>query len=347
MGSRWFNLTIVMVWLATTTWLVVAKIVPPLKRGEPPNYRSMYSEQAADKPSYVAWDMTLNGNSLGYAVIALTKKMSGDMTEVESRIHFDHVPLEELSPAWMKALLRSAILPTDNMRMYVNSRLFIDKLGYLSEFNSTLRVAGLSDAIMIRGTINGTVLKIKVRSGDLEYPFDTYLPSDAVVADELSPQLCLTGLHVGQEWTVPVFSPLRPPGNPVDVLQARVERRDLLMWDGQTVPVNVVEYRTDSGSALSSTSNARAKLWVREDGAVLKQVVSVLGTELAFIRLPTDRSDELYAQSLEDEPERPHRWRHRRGNGPPDSGSERAITYPDRPINPETLQPDQAPDLSK
>ena len=258
MGARWFNIAVMLVWLSTTTWLVVAKIVPPLRRGEPPNYRSMYSEQAGDKPLYVGWDMSLNGGSLGYAVISLTKKMNGDITEVESRIHFDHVPLEELSPAWMKALLRSAILPTDNLRMYVNSRLMIDKLGYLSEFNSTLRVAGLPDAIMIHGTINGTVLKIKVRSGDVEYPFDTYLPSDALVADELSPQLCLTGLRVGQEWTVPVFSPLRPPGNPVDVLQARVERRDLLIWEGQTVPVNVVEYRTDSGSALSSTSHPRA-----------------------------------------------------------------------------------------
>jgi hypothetical protein len=308
MGSRWFNLTVVLVWLSTTTWLVVAKIMPPLRRGEPPNYRSMYSDQAADKPLYVAWDMSLNGRSLGYAVIALTKKMSGDMTEVESRIHFDRIPLEELSPAWMKALVRSAILPSENLHMFVNSSLTIDKLGYLSEFKSELRVAGLPDTVRIRGSINGTVLKIKVTSGDLEYPFDTYLPSDALVADELSPQLCLTGLHVGQEWTVPVFSPLRPPGNPVDVLQARVERRDLLMWEGQTVPVNVVEYRTDSGSALSSTSHPRAKLWVRDDGAVLKQEVSVLGTELVFVRLSADQSDALYMQSVKDEPEQTRHW---------------------------------------
>lgn len=325
MGSRWFNLTIVLVWLSTTTWLVVAKIVPPLRRGEPPNYRSMYSEQASDTPAYVGWEMSLNDRSLGYAVIILTKKMNGDVTEVESRIHFDHIPLEELSPAWMKAVLHSTIVPTDNLKMFVSSRLSIDKLGYLSEFRSDLRVAGFPDTVTIRGTINGTVLKIKVTSGDIEYPFDTYLPSDALVADELSPQLCLTGLHVGQEWTVPVFSPLRPPGNPVDVLQARVERHDLLMWEGQTVPVSVVEYRTDSGSALSSTSYPRAKLWVRDDGAVLKQEVSVLGTELVFVRLSEEQSNALYKQSVEDEPERPRHWmRHRHmgmGGAPPLRGS--------------------------
>jgi hypothetical protein len=305
---------VVLVWLSTGTWLVVAKIVPPLRRGEPPNYRSMYSDQASDIPVPVAWDMTLNGKSLGYAVISLQRKMNGDITEVESRIHFEHVPLEELSPAWMKALVRTAVQPTDNLHMDVESRLVIDKLGYLSEFRSSLRVAGLPDAILIKGVVNGTVLKIKVRSGELEYPFDTYLPGDALVSDELSPQLYLAGLHVGQEWTVPVFSPLRPPNNPVDVLQARVQRRDLLLWEGQTTPVNFVEYRADSGSALSSTSQPRAKLWVRDDGAVLKQEVSVLGSELVFMRLSPERSVELFQQSVRDKPEAPRhlgygRWR--------------------------------------
>jgi hypothetical protein len=137
---------------------------------------------------------------------------------------------------------------------------------------------------------------------------------------------------VGQEWTVPVFSPLRPPGNPVDVLQARVERRDLLIWEGQTVPVNVVEYRTDSGSALSSTSHPRAKLWVRDDGAVLKQEISVLGTELVFVRLSPDRSDELYAQSMEEEPERPHHrgW----GRGRPEFRPEQTMNPFDGSIVP-------------
>jgi hypothetical protein len=313
MGSRWFNTLVILVWLSTTTWLIVAKIVPPLRRGEPPNYRSMYTEHAATQPTAVAWDMALNGKSLGYAIVSIQKKPSGEMTEVNSRIHFEHVPLEELSPAWMKALLRTAIVPSEGLQMDVNSHLEIDKLGYLSSFHSRLHVSDLPSTIQIEGTVGGTVLKIKVISGDLEYPFETYLPSDSLVSDELSPQLCLTGLRVGQEWTVPVFSPLRPPNNPVDVLQARVERRDLLMWEGQTAPVDVVEYRADSGSALSSTSQPRAKLWVRDDGAVLKQEVSVLGSELVFVRQSEKRSAELAAESLRDDPPIPsHYGRHRR-----------------------------------
>jgi hypothetical protein len=314
MGSRWFNLAIVLVWLSTTTWLVVAKILPPLRRGEPPNYHSMYDGLGEKKPPPVAWDMSLNGKSLGYAVVLVQKTMSGDMTEVESRIHFEHVPLAELSPAWMKALFRSSMQPSEDLRMFVGSHLTIDKLGYLSEFNSRLRVAGMQDAIRIKGTVHGSLLKIVVRAGELEYPFETFLPSDSLVTDELSPQLCLTGLRVGQEWTVPVFSPMRPPNNPVDVLQARVERRDLLMWEGKMEPVDVVEYRTDSGSALSSTSQARARLWVRTDGIVLKQEVSVLGSEISFVRLSPDRSADLYAQSTDEEPEfrRRSEWPYRR-----------------------------------
>ncbi|HTQ37554.1 MAG TPA: hypothetical protein VMJ32_00910 [Pirellulales bacterium] len=314
MGSRWFNIAVVLVWLSTGTWLLVAKIVPPLRRGEPPNYRSMYSLQATDEGAHAAWDMSLNGKSLGYAVISLQKR-NGDNTELESRIRFEHVPLEELSPAWMRALVHTAFPPSDNLQMVVESRLTIDKLGYLSEFTSVLRIESLQDVIRIHGTVNGTLLKIVVRSGRVEYPFDTYLPSDALVSDELSPQLCLTGLRVGQEWTVPVFSPLRPPNNPVEVLQARVERREVLMWNGQGVPVDIVEYRADSGSALSSTSQPRAKLWVRDDGAVLKQQVSILGSDLVFLRFSPERADELAARNKSEEAEYPWLRRNRWSNG--------------------------------
>ncbi|HZZ27523.1 MAG TPA: hypothetical protein VFE46_05895 [Pirellulales bacterium] len=336
MGSRWFNTAVVLVWLTTGTWLVVAKILPPLRRGEPPNYHSMYSLQATEAGLHVAWDMSLNGKELGYAVISLQKKNS-DMTEVESRIHFEHVPLEELSPAWMRALMHTAVPPGDNFRMFVESHLVIDKLGYLSEFNSALRIDGLHDVIRIKGTVNGTLLKIVVRAGEVEYPFDTYLPGDALVSDELSPQLCLTGLRIGQEWTVPVFSPLRPPNNPVDVLQARVERREVLIWEGQGAAVNLVEYRADSGSALSSTSQPRARIWVRDDGAVLKQEVSILGSDLTFLRLSPERSDELAVRSKDEEPEgRLHM--HRRGGfgGPLNANS--------NPANSNLSVPDTGPD---
>lgn len=306
MESRWFNTAVVLIWMCTTSWLVVAKVLPPLRRGQPPNYRSMYSRDSDDpKEETVGWDLTLNGKPLGWAISRLktpnVTSRSGKMTEVESRIHFDRVPLAELSPSWMRIMLRTTADPIDDMQMDVFSTLTIDTLGHLEGFRSRLNVAGTRDAISIVGKVHATLLKIEVKSGEFVYPFETYLPSDALVSDELSPQSRLLGLRLGQEWTVPVFSALRPPNNPVDILQAKVESQELLIWEDEAVPVFQVVYRPDSGSALSSTVQARAKLWVREDGMVLKQEVSVIGSPLEFSRMSDKRSKEKSDESIEEE----------------------------------------------
>jgi hypothetical protein len=291
MERRWFNLVVVLVWLSTTSWLVVAKVLPPLRRGEPPNYWSMYSRDEKEQEA-VAWDMSVNGNSVGSAVSWLTHQVA-EITEVHSHIHFQHIPLAELSPAWMKVLLKQTVEPVE---MDAFSKLIIDTLGHLTSFHSILRVPGIADSINISGRVQGSLLRIEVQSNEIA---PIYLPPDALVADELSPQSRLENLHLGQEWTVPVFSPLRPPLNPVDILQARVESRDVLMWDGETVSVFVVVYRADSGSAQR---DPRAKLWVRDDGTVLKQQVTVLGSRLVFTRLSGDQAKELIdaSKSLEE-----------------------------------------------
>src|SRR5262245_49677509 len=110
MENRWFNLLIVLTWVSTTTWLVVAKVVPPLKRGEPPNYRSMYSLPEAETSDVVGWEMTLNGKSLGWALSRIDRA-AGNMPRVHSHIHFEQIPLEELAPPWMKNLIRTAVRP--------------------------------------------------------------------------------------------------------------------------------------------------------------------------------------------------------------------------------------------
>ena len=309
MESRWFNTLVVLVWLTTTTWLVVAKVVPPLKRGEPPNYRSMYAVETDDaqKTPPVGWDMSIDGKPLGWAATHLDRVNGSDqVTKVISHIHFDRIPLEELSPAWMRALIHSAITPTDDLNMDAYSELTIDPLGHLAQFVSVLRVgfADARNAIRIRGKVQGSTLKISVETENSIYPWETYLPSDALVSDELSPQARLTGLHVGQEWTVPVFSPLRDPRSPVEILQAQVESREFLMWQDRAVSVNLVVYRADSGSALSSTRQPRVRLWVCDDGAVLKQEVSMLNSKIQFIRMSQERSERYARLSQADEGER-------------------------------------------
>ena len=192
MESRWFNTAVILVWLSTTTWLVVAKVIPPLRRGQPPNYRSMYTDHM-ESDKAVGWDMSLNGKPIGWAVGKLTQTSSRSpdtmVTKVDSRIHFDHIPLAELAPPWMaKILLRATIEPVDNLQMDATSTLTIDPLGHLEGFESSLSAAGLQNSITITGRVRASLLKGEVKSADFAYPFEIYLPGDALVSDELSPQ---------------------------------------------------------------------------------------------------------------------------------------------------------------
>ncbi len=298
--------------------------------------------------------MSLNGKPLGWAVskVAQSSARTADssLTDVWSRIHFDHIPLAELSPAWMtKILLRSSFEPVDNLQMDAFSSLKIDSLGHLAAFESSLSTAGLQNSITISGKVRASMLRGEVKTAEFAYPFEIYLSSDALVSDELSPQARLTGLHLGQEWTVPVFSPLRDPRSPVEILQARVDSRDLLMWEGQAVSVFQVVYRPDSGAALSSTGQPRAKLWVRDDGTVLKQEVSVLSSRLVFSRMSDERSALCAKQSDEDMQQRG--WNRRRRNGmgnnynrsPSPGANAPASGAADQPgnSNPEHVQPSE------
>lgn len=274
MDSRWISPVITLFWLSTMTWLIESKVLPPLRRGDPPDYRSLYSDNPKDDAP-VGWEMSLGGKPLGWAVNRFTRSLGGinssdHITNLEGHIHFDRIPLAELSPAWMKDLWGFGDTNGD-VPMDADSKLTINSLGRLNSFNSSLRLGGVREAIRIHGEVQASRLHIVVEAGQFREEFDTYLPSDALVASELSPQSQMTGLHVGQEWTVPVFSPLRPPNNPVEILQARVEESDPLVWGDHMTSVRKVVYRTDSGSAGSSTEEPHAKLWIADDGSVLRR----------------------------------------------------------------------------
>ena len=256
MANRWFSSVIVLFWLATMTWLVQSKVLPPLKRGDPPGYQAMYSEVPGEMT--VGWDLTLNGKPLGWAL----------------------------------------------NRVSAPDALIIDGLGHLTSFDSAVRFGQFRDVIKVSGRVQASLLKVSVEAGQFKDQFDTWLPSGALVTGELSTQSRMAGIYVGQEWTVPVFNPLRPRDNPVEILQARVEESDPLVWGERTVAVRKVVYSADSGSAMSSSREPRSKLWVAEDGSVLRQEISLFGSRLVFVRMPVGRSEELAQQVTKNENER-------------------------------------------
>lgn len=278
MSNRWFNLAIVLLWLASMSWLIAEKVAPPLRLGDRP---AAPDSQVQPARTPVAWQLLLNDKPLGWAATDSVQRPDR-IVELRNRVHLDRFPLKEIAP-WLARIFdpdgRDGDLPfdTDSRIELADDRL----LG----FHTSLSFGEVKDAILVHGTAEGTRLKLNVKAGELAYNTTTDLAADRLVGDSLSPRNRLAGLSVGQTWTEPVYNPMQPPTSPLQILEATVERTEPIAWNGQIVKTSVVVYRDDPG-AESASRLARARAWVARDGEVLKQEVFLLGVKLLFVRLP-------------------------------------------------------------
>jgi hypothetical protein len=282
MGNLQFNVVVVLFWCTTMGWLVISKILPPLRVGEPPNYISILRDSSDEAP--VCWSIHLQNKSIGWAANKTVRRKDG-IADLYSRVYLCELPWDELAPGWLGAVLKPVFDDLDQLDIEKKSRLVIDPLGRLVEFESRVRLASIVDAIKVQGQIENSTLRLSVQSGDLPYKFERNLPPNSLMSDELSPQVRMPGLRTGQRWTVPLYSPFRSPNSPIEILQAVVEREDNLTWGGWPRPCRVIVYRGDSGSGQAG-SEIRGRVWVDRQGMVLRQEVAVFRTHLHFIRLP-------------------------------------------------------------
>jgi len=286
MYSRWVNMAVVLLWLATMCWLVTSKVIPPVMVGHPPSHQEVLGARQSEEP--VGWRLAMDGRPVGWAMTMTTPQPDGQ-AEISSRVHFDELPLEQLTPSWLRSLLQWVDEPSRQQAMDAQSVLHLDSLGRLTRFESTVSVGDLDELVCLKGELVGSQVLLSVRSGEFVYRSEVYLPGGTLVGDALQPQTRLPGLRRGQVWTVPVFSPLRPPNNPLEILHAEVEGVELLPWEGRMERVWLVVYRSDPGGSLASEREARGRLWVRRDGTVLQQEVAIFGSALTFSRIPADK----------------------------------------------------------
>lgn len=296
MNSTWYNVAVVLLWLATMSWLISQKVMPSLLVGEPPSYRTIV--EARQEEPISGWWMLWNDRQIGWAVDK-TSPLPNEMTEVRSLVHFDDLPLDEMIPKPLLQLLLQGDGSNLRLRIEARSKLIFDPLKRLSQFESSVGLEGVDDAVKVRGTLDGSELRVSVHSGDFTYETDSVLPGGALLSDALSPQSKLPGLRDGQRWSVEIFSPLRPRNDPVEVLQATVEGTEHVQWGTQVVEAWLVVYRTGPGAGAASARAPRARLWVQEDGTVLKQEANLFDSTITFLRLPQARATAL-AESVGD-----------------------------------------------
>jgi hypothetical protein len=279
MSNRWFSLAVVLFWLAAMGWLVSEKVVPALQVGERPT-PAIADVQPARLP--VAWELQLNEKPLGWASTDAIERPD-QVVELRNRVHLDRFPLKEIAP-WVAQLLdpdgRDGQMPFDT-----DSRIEM-RDSHLLGFRTSISFGELQDAILVNGTVEADQLLLHLRAGNFTYNTKTALATDAIMGDSLSPRARLSNLRIGQTWTEPVYNPLSPPNNPLQILQATVERYDPIAWNGQVVSAALVVYRDDPGAEGRASRAPRAQAWVARDGNVLRQEVMLLGVRLLFLRLP-------------------------------------------------------------
>jgi hypothetical protein len=289
MGNPAFNVIVVLFWLATMSWLVVAKIIPPLRIGEPPTYSTIVEESTSEPPA--CWAIRMKGRTIGWAANAVVRQPEG-ISSFYSRVYLAELPLDELAPAWVSTILRPVFPNLNLVDLDKQSWFSVDPLGRLSDFESRVRLAGIPDAIRVSGTVEGSNLKLMVRSGEISAPIHTRLAPNSLMNDELSPQSRMPNLRVGQTWTVPLYSPFRAPHNPLDILQATVESEERIRWGDEAVPARLIVYRGDPGN-IHASDQVRGRMWVRTDGLVLRQEVAVFKTPVQFDRVADQQAERM------------------------------------------------------
>jgi len=344
MYSRWYNIAVVLLWMAAMTWLTVVKVLPPLLIGERPSYNTILEARMREPP--VAWELLLDGQKLGWALCTIDE-LPHELTEIRSRVHFDRLPLEpvrHIVPEWLTGAMGPLERSMGGLEMDTESMVIIDPLGRLSQVESAIWFDPRKDAIRMRGTVEGNRLNVEVRAGGEKIGGqEVPLTPDALLGDALSPQTQLPQLRIGQKWTVPTYSLL----GPVEVLTARVERMERIFWAGDSVETWLVAYRNEDGSGLEEEDSLRGRLWVRLDGTVLKQEMRLFSAPMTFVRLPDDA-----ARRLEDRVEQKDRGRYiwrsrpsrsdsfdRRGGGRKDRPSPQSPAPLGRPRRPANTQP--------
>jgi hypothetical protein len=229
----------------------------------------------------VAWTVFCNEEPIGWALTQTSRSANRGIL-VDSHLHFDRLPWKEMLPGWATLLMQRLTPNGDAAALDARGRLAIDDRGQLSSFSSVVNLPGTDQPVVLTGTVDAGSVTINVVAGELRYETTRHLPTDLMIADELSPQATLPDLHEGRRWTVPVYSPLRAGQSPLEILHAEVGSEEMTFWNGNLVQAHVVTYRVDP----TSEGEPRCRLWVDRAGRVLRQEAALLGADVAFVRRP-------------------------------------------------------------
>ena len=286
MKRAWYPSLVLLFWVASTGWLLVAKVLPAWAPGAPPGHQAFHATGGRVVP--VAWSVLLDGQPLGWSISRAHRGDGGGM-HVESLLHVDRLPLAEVLPGWTRLLVPQAAVAEATIGCEVRGSMEIDPRGRLEAFTSTVDLAD-GGRIELDGDVADGDVTIRLRAGAMRHETRRHLPDSLLLGDELSPSATLPGLFPGRTWTVPVYGPFRPAHAPLEVLHAAVTGSESMLLDDRLATVDVVEYSDDP----AGHREPRMRMWVeRGSGRVVRQEATLAGKRIEFLRRPDDAAERL------------------------------------------------------
>jgi hypothetical protein len=288
MGNRIFVGIVVTLWAGTMSWLMVARILPPFFHGEPPTHGTLLHDP-------VCWEIQYGGRPVGHAVSQAIPGALGS-TEIHSRIKVEGIEVRELAPQWMGSLVRSlGAVSLDTRSVFV-----LDSLKNLSSFSTKVRLNDLPVIMRVRGKVDGAELKLTIQSGGATHaPVSYPIPSNSSLSSELIPDPKMLQIYVGRKWQQEIYSPFRPPGSSLELLEAEVVEERYIDHRGERVRGRKIEYRSLSAAGVTADNRLRAVMWVADDGMVLRQDVYLMDAKLRFERCMEPRKIKLAEELLD------------------------------------------------
>lgn len=296
MGQRWFTVAIGVMWLTSMGWLVSTKLWPLLRAGTPPSNLTVYTQQKlspGEELPPVGWNLSWGGRPLGWAVSSSSVNSEG-FTTIRSHAHLMRFPVEDFLPSVVKNVLP---LHVGRIDMDAECLMVMDAEGRLKRTSINISTPE-SDKTVLRaeGHLKDDKFYITLLTSRHDEIFRWPLPADQLIGNDLMPLVRLPDLHLDQTWNVRVFSSLAPSKNAnLEVVQAKVERSDVLHWEETERRVWLVVLRCDSllGRAV------RGKMWVDQDGTILQQESYIGNSKLTSTRVHDSQAKKFYQQCEE------------------------------------------------
>lgn len=272
-------------------WLALTKLFPIMQSTAPPS-GLVATMQASDEPIRERWEILWDDRAVGWSE-SVTQRHANDSATVENHVHFEQLPVSEMlraSFAPLRLLFGSAGSADLNLSMDVVSTVKLNGDGRLAQLDSSIDMPGVGKLCDLHGHVEEGQLHVVVTGGESLgsdsrelYRGSIDFPDTGSMSDGFAPQSRLTNLYVGQRWTFQSVRPF-PPNSPIQLVEARVKEERVVIWKHDLMTVHVVTYRPAGTTGLTSTRNSYGEMWVRRDGTVLRQTLTIAGMTVDFQR---------------------------------------------------------------